>query len=183
MMYIKWAILVPLNLLAMLSAFLLAPIWALFADKEGKYPRLLYWASTPDNTADGDGGFKENHAKYKGDPALLTWGQRYINRIWWMMRNPAYGFDYMIAFKAVEGCKVERIAGTHDIDGRKDQSGYYLAVATNPDGSKAWQFYMTHHWNATHCWKCNLGYKVWATPIESRPCQFTFSPLGVYWPL
>lgn len=70
----------PVNALAIL----LAPILPLFADKAGWLPAWLWWFETPDNSLDGDHGWKTEH--------LVGW-PRYVKRVMWLWRNPAYAFE------------------------------------------------------------------------------------------
>ncbi len=86
-----WLVLVPINLLSVLLAYVLAPVVVLFCDKEGWLPHWLWWFQTPDNSMDGDGGWKREHWqwRFKLPPALAT----YVGRVGWCWRNPVYGFD------------------------------------------------------------------------------------------
>jgi hypothetical protein len=165
----RWFILIPLNIITTLLAALGAPLWALFADKDGLYPAWLQWAATPDYTADGDPPFKEQHAPY---PAPTTWAQRYVNRVVWMFRNPAYGFDLsVLAYKPKDGDTL-RTWGTRPLSGDLSKSGWVFARS-----GSAWQLYVTFHWNDTHTTKLNFGWKLWALP---NSCQFVFSPTGLW---
>lgn len=85
-----WLILAPLNLLSVLVAYVLAPVVVLFCSKDGWLPNWLWWFQTPDNSMDGDGGWKREHWqwRFKLPPALAT----YVGRIGWCWRNPVYGF-------------------------------------------------------------------------------------------
>ena len=103
MKYIKWGLMVPVMLLVTVLTLPLAPILALLVHKreghldnntrqgEGYYLfDWLSWFQTPDNSIDGDQGWREEHWqwRYKLPAPLAT----YVGRIGWLWRNPGYGF-------------------------------------------------------------------------------------------
>lgn len=184
---LKWFLLLPLNLLGPIVSLFLAPILVLFATKENKLPKWLSYFDTPDNYLDGDDGYKNEHAPYKG-VGRVGW-ERYANRVMWLWRNPAYGLDWtVLAFKPEQGCTL-KVLGTRTIDGKKvhdnvalvtgnlNYDGWFAAKLTNPDGSYIWQLYITHHWNATKTTKLNFGWKIWMAP---GVCSYVFSFTG-FW--
>ena len=57
----------------------------LFADEAGNLPRWCRWFQTFDDTLDA--GVRDG---------LFDYGSRYLNRVAWLLRNPAYGFDYYL---------------------------------------------------------------------------------------
>lgn len=85
-----WLLYVPLNLLSVATAYVLAPVVVLFCDKDGWLPHWLWWFQTPDNPMDGDKGWKFEHWqwRFKLPEPLAT----YVGRIGWCWRNPVYGF-------------------------------------------------------------------------------------------
>ena len=166
----KWFLLLPINISFTLLAYLVAPILPLFANEEGWLPRWLWWFQTPDNPLDGDEGFIKEHTPYKGSVGK---GKRYINRMYWLWRNPAYAFDWtVLAFTPDDSTEIS-IKGTRPLGGDLSKNGWYLATCKNKEGIKAWQLYITYHWNSTHSTKINCGWKLWSAP---RVCQFVFSP-------
>ena len=90
MMYVNWLLMVPLSLVITLLCVLLAPVIVLFASPAGWLPNWLGWFQTPDNSLDGDGGWRTEHWQWRFNlsPTLAT----YIGRIGWLWRNPGYGF-------------------------------------------------------------------------------------------
>ncbi|OSK23640.1 hypothetical protein EAMG_01709 [Escherichia coli M056] len=85
-----WLLFVPLNLLVVLTAYIFAPVIVLFCRDDGWLPRWLWWFQTPDNPMDGDSGWKCEHWQWR---FKLPWAlARYIGRVGWCWRNPAYGF-------------------------------------------------------------------------------------------
>lgn len=63
----------------------------LFANAQGNLPKYLYWFQTFDNTLD---------AAIQGGLVPAAWAnskwKRYWARVYWLYRNPAYGFDYFL---------------------------------------------------------------------------------------
>ncbi len=103
MMYLKWLCLLPVMLIVTAATFPLAFILPFFAKQEeglldngtktGIGPRLPKWLSifqTPDNSLDGDDGWRTEHWqwRFKLPVKICT----YIGRVGWLWRNPAYGF-------------------------------------------------------------------------------------------
>lgn len=164
----KWFLLLPLNIAFTLLAYVLAPILPAFATEYGVLPTWLTWFDTPDNRLDGDVGFRTEHAPFKGEQ--VGW-RRYINRVVWLIRNPAYGFDVAIAVDVSEDVNLQ-VSGTRSMGGNLDEDGWFFATAPG-----AWQLYVTHHWTDTHTTKINLGWKIWMRPGK---CSFVFSPLGIW---
>lgn len=87
---ILWLLLIPINLISVLAAYLLGPVVVLFCSKDGWLPSWLWWFQTPDNPMDGDTGWLLEHWqwRFKLPPALAT----YVGRVGWCWRNPTYGF-------------------------------------------------------------------------------------------
>lgn len=83
MMYLKWALMVPVSLFLTVVAFPLAIVLPFFA-KDGWLPNWLSWFQTPDNSLYGDDGWKNEH--------WLWTTNQYIRQVGWLWRNPAYGF-------------------------------------------------------------------------------------------
>ena len=164
----RWFILLPFSQLFLILAVLVTPILPLFASKEGWLPRWLWWFQTPDEPLDGDNGFKTEHAWFKGEQTGL---KQYWNRCHWLWRNPAYGWDWIVLAYKPELTDELTIKGTRGIGGHLTENGWYFARK-----GYAWQLYVTHHWNDTHCTKLNFGWKLWG----KAPHQFVFSPTG-FW--
>ena len=93
MVYIKWFILLIVNLVTNLLSLPLAPFVALFANDAGWLPKYLYYFQTQDNPIDGDEGFKTLYAPYI--PVKNKY-QRWRNRTAWLWRNKLYYFSYKV---------------------------------------------------------------------------------------
>lgn len=81
---IRWVAFLFASITVTALAILLAPVLPLFADRAGWLPTWLWWFETPDNSLDGDKGWQTEH--------LIGW-PRYLKRVAWLLRNPAYGFE------------------------------------------------------------------------------------------
>lgn len=103
MIYLKWALMVPLSLLVTVLTFLLAFVLPFFAkDRPGlinngtdsdfgpRLPDWLSWFQTPDNDLNGDNGWKTEHWQWRFKlPSRLC---SYVGMLGWLWRNPGYGF-------------------------------------------------------------------------------------------
>lgn len=139
------------SFLAMLCARLCVNWWApLFADAEGNLPRSLSWFQTFDATLDA--GWLDGYLD-------ASWGstpwRRYWARVWWMNRNPAYGFDYALgmAFDASDW-RVLRYIERDDLVlfvavGRGFNFYYDGPLGQYKLGWKAWNRWSGTAWNAT----------------------------------
>ena len=102
MNYIKWLALLPVMLVLTALAFPLAFVLPAFAElREGSLdnatrwgkgwylPSWLNWFQTPDNSLDGDNGWRTEHWqwRYRLRADLCT----YVGRVGWLWRNPGYG--------------------------------------------------------------------------------------------
>lgn len=109
MIYIKWLLMLPVNILITVLAIVLSPVLPLFAvEREGwqnngatwgmgwYLPKWLSWFQTPDNSLDGDEGWKTEHWqwRYKLPAKICTW----VGRFGWLLRNPGqgYGVEYLV---------------------------------------------------------------------------------------
>lgn len=86
--FILWLPLLPLHILMGVVCWLLSPILPLFAIGRDVLPTWLSWFQTPDAPLDGDSGFAKLYPPEK-------W-PRYIRRVIWLIRNPAYGFAWSV---------------------------------------------------------------------------------------
>ena len=180
----RWFVLLPFSQLFLIFAVLITPILPLFATSENKLPKWLAWFDTPDDPLYGDHGFSNEHAWFKGDPALLTRAQRYWNRCHWLWRNPAYGWDWTVLAYHPKPEDVLTVKGRGTIDGVPVVDDLRLVAGNLTYGGwffarqgYAWQLYIRKRWSETHSTKLNFGWKLWSLP---KSCQFVFSPTG-FW--
>lgn len=167
----SWIILAPLSVAFTLLAILLAPVLALLVKPDGCLPDWLNWFQTPDNPATGDMMFQQNQ---------MSWTtSRYLYALFWLARNPAYGFDHLLGAKIKPEFQLDTygdlLTGNNPI-----HNGFLFCKLRNKDGSRYWQFYFIHQWSTTKCWKINFGWKLWgkleAGQVRQLVC--TMSPFA-----
>ncbi|HEY6898161.1 MAG TPA: hypothetical protein VI279_12945 [Rhodocyclaceae bacterium] len=182
MMYLHWLILVPISFGFTLLAMALSPILPLFASADGWLPRWLWWFQTPDNSLDGDNGWKTEHWQWRYKlPAPLC---RYVGRFGWLLRNPAYGFEWDGPLSAkIDPNATVRYSGDLAVRNRPNgKEGYCYTVVSNPGGPDYWHWYWVKKINAENCWSINLGWKLKTyaenpARIKTEPkAMFCFSP-------
>jgi len=156
-----------LSLLMGLVARVLVNWWApLFANDEGNLPWALRWFQTFDATLDA--GWLDGYLD-------SSWGatrwRRYWARVWWLNRNPAYGFDYAlgVAFDAAEWRVVKYIERDDLVLffalGRGFNLYYDGPLGQYKLGWKAWNRWSGSGWDATS-WE----------RFERIPVCFTVNP-------
>lgn len=150
MIYVQYAFMSLVSLPLTLLAFIIAPILPFFASKDGWLPKWLFWFQTPDNSLDGDSGWKNEHwqFRYKLPNALGT----YVGRVGWLWRNPAYAFGC----RYIDGNSEVQYSGDptiKDNDGAKEGSllvkvaGLFQYVYVKQIGSTGKCLYINFGWN------------------------------------
>lgn len=167
MIYLKWLLLLPVMIVVTILTFPLAFVLPFFAiEREGfldngtKFglgwylPNWLSWFQTPDNSLDGDEGWRTEHWqwRYKFSPKIAT----YIGRVGWLWRNPGYGVG-------VEYLLGDPITGTYkgdlnvnDSPGVEGQCFIYVQnlvqwVWVRKIGNTGKCFYFVFGWNIKGC--------------------------------
>lgn len=169
----KYVALLPIWLIVTLFGHAFNWFFVLFA-KDAKLPRVLSYFDTPDNTLDGDIGFRTKHAPFKGDQTGI---KRYINRVAWLHRNCAYGFRWsVLAFKADAHAVLNIYGDGLATDNKPLREGCYVKTLTNPDGKSCWQFYMVLRRSEKKLMEVNLGWKIWDYDGTAMKLQYVFSP-------
>ena len=152
MIYVKWFLMLPVSILVTVLGVLLSPVLPLFASPSGWLPNWLSWFQTPDNSLDGDEGWKTEHWqwRYKLPTKLCT----YVGRFGWLLRNPGQG--YGVEVLSGEGAP---ITGTYtgnlavnDSPGVEGQCFIYVQdlvqwVWVRKIGSTGKCFYFNFGWN------------------------------------
>lgn len=91
--YILYAFLAPLSLLFNLFVIITSPFWAFIAAilKVGEFPYPFSWVHTHDNNI------------YGGNNIPNSFKERFKIAVWWLCRNPGYGFDaHLLGFRGDE---------------------------------------------------------------------------------
>ena len=81
----------PFSLIMTVVAYILSPILPLFANDKAWLPVWLWWFQTPDNSIDGDSGW-QNKSKHP----FINRMPRYWRQVFWLIRNPSYGFNWTV---------------------------------------------------------------------------------------
>ena len=140
---------------------ILAPILPLFATKEQKLPKWLSWFDTPDNTLDGDDGWKKEHLLFlntKGDAAADV-SRIYLKRVCWLLRNTGYGFSHSVVGKQVDSEDDVWWEGNPKVGNRPLSEGKCFAkLYTN--NKNVFMFYFVKKTFKGKCLRIYLGWKL-----------------------
>lgn len=183
MIYLKWALFAPFSIVATILCVLFAPIIALYATMQdglinngndfGLGPRLpswLSWFQTPDNSLDGDNGWKTEHWQWRFSlPAFLC---AYVGRVGWLWRNPGYGFGVVRFNSAVP--VTATYAGNQSVNDSPGIEGYCLVNAGG-----LFQLVWIKRITANKCIYVNIGWNIKGLINEPRNiyiATFAFSP-------
>ena len=178
MVYLKWCFFLCINLIMNTLNFPLAPIAVLFATKENKLPRWLSYLDTPDNTLDGDFGWKTKRPY----PNENNKYQRFVNRFSWLHRNKMYGFG-----AAVLGIDYDRINDVYVRDGNRyvnsvpspGVNGTVKRYLYRNNKLICWQFYYIRQYKRwpNKCIRINAGWKLNSfEDHKTDNASFVFSP-------
>lgn len=180
---IKWLLMLPVSLLVTALGIVLSPVLPAFAvEREGLVdngtytddgyflPKWLSWFQTPDNSLDGDEGWKTEHWqwRYKLPTKICT----YVGRFGWLLRNPGQGFGvHYLTGDPITGTYTGNLA-VNDSPGVEGQCFVYVQdlvqwVWVRKIGNTGKCFYFNMGWNIKGCLS-GTYYKHTAT--------YTFSP-------
>lgn len=174
-MYLKWLLLLPIEIVATILGRVLAPFVVPFASHDGWLPRWLWWFQTQDFSLDGDGGWIDEHMqwRYKLPRPICC----YVGRVGWLWRNNMHGLAKRMGFHALPDAMVEHRGDPRTSNGR---AGWHLKIVTNPHGAKAWQFHYVRHWDggkSKRGIKVSLGWNLWDwQPGKDVVCRYAFQP-------
>lgn len=127
---LRWLLYAPVGVCANIVVWLtcwLLPVFSFFTD-DGQLPRCLRWAQTHDNSLDslwaGSEGAKHraNNSypwlyQYSNEQIAQSYILRYLARMFWLIRNPAYGFAHDVL--GFSDRNAERIYGREYYGGTK----------------------------------------------------------------
>ncbi|WP_231409615.1 hypothetical protein [Ralstonia solanacearum] len=167
-MVIVYPFYVLLSLLATLVAMAAVNWWApLTCDAQGNLPRWLRWFQTFD--ASLDAGWRDGYiSRSWGDTPI----RRFLARVYWLYRNPAYGWDYWPLGVRFNPCawRVVRYV-------ESDALTLFVAVGNGFNVYYHGRFGMLKlGWKAWNCWDAD-GWKMQPFgPAWRLPLAFTVSP-------
>jgi len=171
---IKYLGLLVVNLVADVVGWLLNPFVVLFVTKEEKLPTWLSWFDTPDNTLEGDIGWRTEHWqwRFKLTPILA----RYVGRVGWLWRNNAYGFSFtVLGITIKEGFKLT-VDGDYRVSNRPLHEGLVVRYLVQ-DGKTYFHWYYVKAWGTKdRCVRINIGWKLWGDLRVGDNRAFVMSP-------
>lgn len=171
MIYLKWLLMIPVSLAVTLLTFPLAFVLPFFAT-DGWLPKWLFWFQTPDNSLNGDNGWKNEHWQWRFKlPKLLA---IYIGQIGWLWRNPGYGYGLV---------KLENATATYSgnklVNDCPGVAGWCFVKSAG-----LFQFVWVFKISSAKCIYCNFGWNVKGL-IDSKEeihlATFAFSPRISHW--
>ena len=182
MKFIKYTCLAVTNILMFFIGSFLSIYLPVFAIGKDHLPSWLSWFDTPDNTLDGDDGYKTLHAPFKGTQTGI---KQYINRWFWLLRNPSYGFDISVLGATVTELPVVikgdlLVSNNQNLTtGRKTGLSGSVYIT---DDSNHFEYYYVRQWgSSSKCFRLRLGWKLSGYinapqffPLGSKT-QFVFS--------
>ena len=172
MIYLRWLSMSCLSLSVTVASFLIAPVLSLFTGNG--WPDWGGWFWTYDNPPEGDGGYIATRAPFI--PASTPF-QKYVNRVFWLWRNPAYGLDKKLGIQYLQSMAVH-IWGNPDVSDKEGVSGWYLAKCFNNGELVAFEFYAVIPYGKM-CLNMRLGWKITARKFKElgfAAIVNTFSP-------
>lgn len=167
MIYLKYIIFLPFDIVMKIIGVLLAPFFSFFVDENGNLPDWLYWFTTPDSNMFGmygDAGFYDEYRDLTHTP---------LGRWWvctlWQWRNTSQGFSTFCLGVYDQALDVETIweSGSGDL-------AKYLKVAKKGSAINAWEFKGAFKWPfAQKRFRWRMGWKLgWHGKL---PAQYVFS--------
>ena len=182
MMYLKWLLLLPVMIVVTVATFPLAFILPFFAKQEdglinngtdfGLGLRLPKWLSifqTPDNSLEGDEGWRTEHAqwRFKLPKPLCV----YVGIVGWIWRNPGYG----VGCEVMTGNPIEAtFTGNDKVNDSPLSEGYILIKS-----QKLFQFTWCKKITETKCLYCVFGWNIKGligSKQKTHIATYAFSP-------
>ena len=165
----RWAGLAFAGTVFTVLAVLITPILPFLVRDNGYLPDWLSWFQTPDNPAFGDRQFHGTQ---------MSWTRsKYLWTVFWLWRNPAYGFDFtVLGMPVLPGFVVKRWGDDMTSNSPLHNGWVFRRLIIGCESY--WQFYLVHAWTETKCLRINLGWKLWGDLQigQVRPLVISFNP-------
>lgn len=148
-----------------------------FAGADAHLPKWLSWFDQPDDDLDGDNGWKTEHRWFKDSLKVDHGWRRYINRVRWLWRNPAYNWGIEVMGFIVSANSTRETTGNAKVSDRPLSQGFYFTVIRPNSKLKlaGWFYYGVWQWCGRFCLSIKLGYKLWQNVGSGYKCQFVVS--------
>jgi hypothetical protein len=176
-MIIKYLLFIPISFLMYIQNFFTAPLVVLLSQSDEHGQSWLtsswVWWQTPDNPLEGDEGYRTLHAPFKNP---INFFQKYINKVFWLYRNPMYGFNISVLGQILpDDFKFYSFGNAHTSN-RPLSKGIVLRLVYNNTDAWFFQLYIViPYWKNSRCLRLNLGYKIWESPQPNQYCQYVCS--------
>lgn len=170
MMYLHYVLLVLCSLVTDLLNFFLAPVAVLFAGSAGWLPKWLSWFQTPDNSLDGDKGWKTKNRPFLVEDSAF---KRWWNRTRWLHRNSMYGFAISVLGAVLRDSDLRTTTGNPKVSNRPLVEGLVVRHIYREGIPIYFQWYYVKQWSKTRCIRINMGWKLWG---DKPSGQLVFSP-------
>ena len=110
---------------------------------------------------------------------VSSWWLRYLCRIVWLNRNPAYGFGQYLGYDSTGMKYLIQNDNTSLWASGKPNSSFWLAI--NDRGQIGWWYKAQIYFYKTHCLEINLGYKLDSdTTVNRHVVAMQFTPFRKY---
>jgi hypothetical protein len=108
-----------------------------------------------------------------------SWWLRYLCRVVWLTRNPAYGFGQALGYDSSGMQYLVQNDNTALWSSGKPNSSFWRAV--NAKGQTGWWYKAQIYFYKTRCLEINLGYKLDSDTTENRHVvAMQFTPFRQY---
>lgn len=172
MIYLKWFLFTILDYLLLLTVPLAALIISAFTREQpynlGSYSWGSLWG-TYDNPPQGDEGYVSKRSWF---PGITTGFKGYLNRVWWMIRNPLYGYSKIAGLKYNPAYSLV-VLGNENISDKYKIPGWMFARLYDRNKLVGFEFYYVKPWSETKDLRMRLGWKITTGKYE----EFGFAHL------
>ena len=166
----------------------LTPWWYSLFTADG-WPKWGKFLQTHDNESFGDEGYVRDRSPFKKE--VEGW-KGYINRVFWLYRNPLYGFQ---KWASIPYSKAYMLKTSHPkeerdlISDKERRPGWYFVKLYSSNGTElmGFEFYMVWPWGLRFGWdrclRCRLGWKIDTDKFQRfgfAQLVDTFNPLDGY---
>lgn len=177
MIYLKWLLLTLVDYALLIPFFLLVPFASLFTAKG--WNSITKYVGTYDNPPQGDRGWIRERSLF---PKVTTGLKGYINRVFWLWRNPNYPYQKLASVEYAPNILVSW-SGNDKISDKYARAGWYFATAKNARQTVAFEFYGVFPHYFGKCLRVRLGWKIMSSKFEESgiaPLVNTCNPLKTF---
>lgn len=170
MVYLKWLTLfvvdIVLTIFTVLPAAIIVPLFTR-AQQWGKAEYTWGWIwGTYDNPPQGDEGYYAKRAPFLNE---MTGVKGYVNRVFWMLRNPLYGLAKRMSLPYSGDYHYEQ-TGNMDISDKYKIPGSYMVKVFDKEGGKmvGFEYYLIKPWSENRDLRMRLGWKIATDKFQEK---------------